>query len=114
MMMDSDDENMWPEIVPPVITAPVNGATGILIAVLLAIGLGPYRSGYEAHVSTSYQIEDTSNGAIVWQSNLNVSALLAINVPSLTLALGKTYRIRARFHSATYVSEWSDAITIST
>ncbi len=115
MQLDSDEDgNMWPEIVPPVITAPSNGLTGVLASVALTVSLGAFVSGYDTHVSTDYRITDTSNGNVVWSSLTNAVNLLGLLVPALTLSTGKTYRIEARFRGTKYLSEWSNAITIST
>jgi len=109
-----DDGNSWPSILPPVITAPANGLTGLLVAVILTISLGPFVSGIDTHVSTDYEIVDASNGNIVYSSLNNILGLLSLLVPALTLSIGKTYRIRARFNGAVYVSNWSTIVTVST
>lgn len=115
MQMDLDDDgNMWPEILPPILNAPANGLTGVLVSLGLTIGLMPFQSGYDVHVSTDYQIVDTATGNVVWSSIGNVLGLLGLIVPALTLSAGKTYRIQARFNGVKFKSEWSDAITIST
>lgn len=109
-----DDGNIWPSILPPVITGPVNGATGILIAVLLPITLAPFQSGYDLHVSTDYEIIDVATGNVIWSSINNLTGLLNVLVPILTLSLGRTYSIRARFNGLNGSSEWGTAITVST
>lgn len=111
---NDDDGNMWPEILPPVITAPTDLLAGVLVTLGLVITLGGYVSGYGAQVSTDYEIVDTSNGSVAWSSTANTTALLTITVPALTLSTGKTYRLRVRCRSALYISEWSKPITFST
>lgn len=115
MQMDSDDDgNMWPEIVPPSISAPLNGLTGLLVTLGLGIVLRPFTSGYDTHVSTDFIITDAATGSVVWQSLANTVNLLGITIPALTLTVGKTYIIRVRYRGVKYVSLWSDPITIST
>lgn len=115
MQMDVDDDgNMWPEIIPPVINAPANGLTGLLVSLGLTISLGAYASGYAAHASTDFRIVDTATGNVVWSSLGNLINLLGLIVPALTLAAGKTYRVQARFNGGIYSSEWNDGVLIST
>lgn len=67
----------------------------------------------EVHASTDWQISDDANFSnIVWQAAGSAS-LTQITV-GVALEDDTTYYLRARHNSASYVSEWSSAVTFAT
>lgn len=117
--MKSDGMSHWPEILPPMVAAPlanapVNSVTGFVITlnpIVLAAGL--------LQTSTDYEIRTAPNGGGVatWSSLADATALLAKTVPigaTSTLAAGQTYYIRARFRAGATVSGWSSDVRVTT
>ncbi len=114
-MMYDGEGNAWPEIAPPIISAPPAG----LVSALLGFTLNalPF-VGADSHARTSWEIRTApgGGGTVAWSSSLDLGLLSKI-VPVIALSgllTGQTYYIRARFHGATYVSDWSADVRITT
>ena len=112
--------NSWPgSILPPQVTQPQDGVTGLLVTLGLNLATGPFVSteGADQHVGTDWEIRTAPNGGgtVRWSSTNNTVNLLGIVVPALTLALGQDYYVRARFRgSASGLGAWSADVHIST
>lgn len=94
----------WGALIPPVITQPADGATGLSVALSLLMATSPFMvvQGTDTHVSTDWEIRDAANGGgnVVWSSYGDTSNLLTRLLPALTLSLGRDYYIRARQNGA--------------
>lgn len=104
----------WPSFQAPKITQPTNGILGIVIALVLpivvdpAIGIG-VPTGIDIEIRTG-----PNGGGISVFSSINSVSLLGLNVPALTLSLGQTYYIRARYRSNGVAEVWSADVQIGT
>lgn len=106
-------------VLAPSITQPANGATGILVALGLALAATPFSTteGMDIQVGTDWEIRTAPNGGgtVRWSSINDPLNLLGILVPALTLGLGQTYYIRVRYRgSMTGPGAWSADVQIQT
>lgn len=115
-MAPTDGISNWDRIEPPVIQAPIGGS---LLNYLLGfnIQLGPFVSATNLQSATDWEIRTAPNGAgtLVFASANDLTSLLTKAVPALTLGLGQTYYIRARFRASDgTLSAWSADVVIQT
>lgn len=99
----------------PVFTKPAANATGLSIGTSLRLEITP-NTGTAEHVSTDWECRKSFLGLLStsWQSYQDAVNKLAINVPGLTLSLGTTYYLRARYRGPNgMIGEWSDETKIT-
>lgn len=110
----------WVTKVPPVITKPANGASGLSVILGLDLELaGPaLEGGSDIITQTRWELRTGPNGtgALVWSAdNVTLLTILLGVIPALTMALGQTYYIRARQTFQTLgVGPWSADTVINT
>ncbi len=115
-MAPTDGISNWERIEPPVIQSPIAGS---LLNYLLGfnVQLGPFISATNTQSATDWEIRTAPNGGgtLVFASVNDLTALLVKTIPALTLGLGQTYYIRARFRAADgTLSAWSADVVIQT
>lgn len=95
----------WGAIIPPTITQPADGSTGLSVALALLMGTTPFLvvQGSDTHAFTDWEIRDAPDGGgnVVWSSYGDATNLLTKLLPILTLSFGRDYYIRARHNGAT-------------
>lgn len=105
-----------PEMRPatPVITAPGNGATGIMERPTL--GVIDYTSpGGTQQAGIQFQVSTTSNFLTVHHDSGTQSAGLSYSMPAAVLQLDTTYYVRARVvDAAGLISDWSATTSFTT
>lgn len=112
--------NSWPSLLPPTITSPANDASGLSVALGLALvaTAATVQAGEDSMIAADWEIRTAPNGGgtLVWSNRVtNILSLLTTLVPALTLQLGKDYYIRTRQTGAiTGVGPWSADVHIST
>lgn len=106
--MSSDGLGYWPNITPPIITQPV---ASLINAVLgMTLSSTGFASATDTLASTQYEVRTAANGA----GSLVYSTAGSL-VPALTMGLGQTYYVRARFVGSTgYTSPFSADVVITT
>lgn len=112
--MIGDGSNFWNEIPAPVIVAPAGGLLGILPALALTLNVQPFVSNQPGLSLGSVEFEirtaPDGGGSLV----RTVTGLLSAVLPALTLGLGQTYYVRARFKSGALASMWSADVRLAT
>ena len=110
----------WATKVPPVISKPVNGASGLSVVLGLDLELAgaALEGGWDPPTLTRWELRTGPNGtgALVWSNDNGIlGTILQGIIPALTMALGQTYYIRARQTFATLgVGPWSADVVINT
>ncbi|NLC36077.1 MAG: hypothetical protein GX772_06475, partial [Alcaligenaceae bacterium] len=105
-----------PEMRPatPVITAPGNGATGIMERPTLAI-IDYASPGGTQQAGIQFQVSTSSNFLTIHHDSGTQAAGLSYSMPAAVLQLDTTYYVRARVvDSAGLVSDWSAASSFTT
>lgn len=94
----------------PVITAPANLLTGVIVT----LGLGIVLTSPANATSVDIRITTGPNGtgSVVYSSN--GASVLGVTVPALTLSAGQTYYISVRSNGVTGSSPYSADVQIST
>lgn len=107
--MQSDGISSWADILPPVITTPLQGATFTALLGFTAT-LDIFVSSITTQTSTDWEVWTGPNGTGTRVFNAaadTLNKLLKI-FPIAFFTAGTTYYVRARFHGAAYTSGWSD------
>ena len=107
--MLGDGVSTWPEILPPIITTPLQGATFTALLGFTAT-LDIFVSSIATQTSTDWEVWTGPNGTGTRVFNAaadTVNKLVKI-FPIAFFTAGTTYYVRARFRAAAYTSVWSD------
>lgn len=110
----------WATKIPPVISKPANGASGlsVILGLDLELAATALEGGWDQPTLTRWELRTGPNGtgALVWSNDNGIlGTILSGIIPALTMALGQTYYIRARQTFATLgVGPWSADVVINT
>lgn len=92
----------------PTITSPSASAVTSLTPTAISAALSLI-GGTDTLESTSWQVVNTSTGAVVWSVDYDVANLLQITVPAAKLSHSTAYKLRARHTAKVYRdSAWSE------
>ena len=88
----------------PTITAPTNGATGVMDGITITTSAFGVTGGSDTHASTDWEIWTGAGrtGTLVWSSIANTTNKTTITVPTGVLSVSTTYHIAARHNGTTY------------
>ena len=113
---DSDPTQTAPNTAPvtPLLSAPIDGAEGIDLAVTLVTGAFSDNEG-DSHASTQYQIATDADFSALVYDHTSDFQLTELDMIDHILEPETTYYWRVRFYDQhNTVSEWSDAFSFTT